>query len=209
MENIELTGVSAADAGQLRADEGQVAAAEKPSWEAILADPEYNKRMQAIVSARVKEAKQAQDTLQLLQPALELLRKTYGAEDDAQLAAAITAPRDLREQALQLQQTLPQFDLDAAMKEPAFARLTALGVDVEDAYFASHRQSIIDAAVQQAALKLSNAVRAGSMRPTENGSGGFGASLTRFDYSQASKQQREQLKKAIRTAAARGERIFP
>lgn len=209
MENMELTGVSAADAGQLRAMEGQDAAAEKPSWEAILADPEYNKRMQAIVSARVKEAKQAQDTLQLLQPALELLRKSYGAEDDAALAAAITEKRDLQEQAKRLQQTVPQFNLESALKEPVFARLTALGVDVEDAYFAANRRSILNGAVQQATLKLSNALRAGSMRPTENGSGGFGAGLTRFDYSQASAQQRQELKKAIRAAAARGEKLYP
>lgn len=209
MENEILTGVSAADAGQLRANEGQDAAAGKPSWDAILADPEYNKRLQAIVSARVREAKQAQTDLDTLKPALKLLHAHYGTEDIAALAAAITAPRDLERQAKALQERFPEFDLEAALKDPAFARLTGLGVPVEDAYFAGNRQAMVDAAVREASRKLSNAVRSGSLRPTENGSAGWGASLTRFDYSRASREQREQLKKAIRTAAAKGEKLYP
>lgn len=209
MENEHLTGVNAADAGQLRAGEGQAAAAEKPSWDAILADPEYNKRMQAIVSARVKEARQAQEDLSTLAPALKQLHAHYGTKDLAALTAAITAPRDLEEQGRRLKERLPEFDLQKALEEPVFKRLTGLGVSVEDAYFAGHRQAMVDAAVQEASQKLSNAVRAGAMRPAENGSAGWGASITGFDYSRASIEQRQALKKAIRTAAARGEKIYP
>lgn len=209
MENEHLTGVMAADAGQHRANEGQAAAAGKPSWEEILSDPEYNKRMQAIVSARVNEAKQAQEDMTLLAPALKQLHAHYGTKDLAALTAAITAPRDLEEQGRRLKERLPEFDLEQALQEPVFARLTGLGVSVEDAYFAGHRQAMVDAAVAEASRKLSNAVRAGAMRPAENGGAGWGASLTGFDYSRASRQQREELKKAIRAAAAKGEKLYP
>lgn len=204
MENIELTGVTAADAGQHRAEAAQVAAAEKPSWEAILADPEYNKRMQAIVSARVKEAKDAQSAMERLAPALQRLRTIFGVEDNEALVSVLGEAPDVRGQLATL-----DIDPDTVMDNPVFARLTALGVKAEDAYFAVNRQRCIDEAVKQAQAKLTSALRAGASRPRENGAGGFSGGLTRFDYSHASDRQRQELKKAIRAAAARGEKIYP
>lgn len=204
MENIELTGVTAADAGQQRAEDSQVAAAEKPSWEAILADPEYNRNVQAIVSARVKEAKQAQEQLERISPLLERLRAAFGAEDNAALTAILQESRDIRQELTKL-----EIDPEKALQNPLFTRLTALGVSAEDAYFASNRQQCIHEAVQQAEIKLTNAIRSGAMRPRENGDSGYRAGAVRFDYALASQQQRQELKKAIRAAAARGEKIYP
>lgn len=75
----------------------QVAAAQptegsaRPTWEQLMADPEYNSRMQQLVSARLKEAKQAQSAMLTLSPALDTLAKQYGVDpkDHDALAQAI------------------------------------------------------------------------------------------------------------------------
>ena len=66
----------------------QAAAAENPteektetparmSWDEIMADPEYNKQMQAVVQSRLKSAKGAEEALAKLTPALELLARKH------------------------------------------------------------------------------------------------------------------------------------
>ncbi|MGM9642340.1 MAG: hypothetical protein ACI3XI_03925 [Eubacteriales bacterium] len=67
----------------------QAAAAENPteekktdtparmSWDEIMADPEYNKQMQAVIRSRLKSAKNAEDQLSKITPALELLARKY------------------------------------------------------------------------------------------------------------------------------------
>ena len=72
----------------------QVAAAENPteektekteksarmSWDEIMADPEYNKQMQAVVQSRLKSAKGAEESLAKLTPALELLARKHNLD---------------------------------------------------------------------------------------------------------------------------------
>ena len=86
-------------------------------------------------------------------------------------------------------------------------------MSVEDAYRAVHRKEIEAAQsqviAQRTAQKISNAIQAGSRRPDENGTSGQSASVTTFDYSKASKAQRDALKQQIRAAAARGEKLYP
>lgn len=111
--------------------------------------------------------------------------------------------------------TFPNFDLRKELQNPAFARMTSpnVGVSVEDAYYAVHRREIQAAAMQvtaqKTAQKISNSIQAGQRRPAENGTSGQAASVTSFDYSKASKAEREALKQRIRAAAARGEKIYP
>lgn len=53
---------------------------EKParmSWDEIMADPEYNRQMQAVVQSRLKSAKGAEEALAKLTPALELLARKH------------------------------------------------------------------------------------------------------------------------------------
>ena len=50
------------------------------SWDEIMADPEYNKQMQAVVQSRLKNAKAAEDSLAKLTPALELLARRHGLD---------------------------------------------------------------------------------------------------------------------------------
>jgi hypothetical protein len=121
----------------------------------------------------------------------------------------------LEQQGEAMKKVFPNFDLRKELQNPVFARMTSpnVGVSVEDAYHAIHRREIMQAGMQvtaqQTAQKISNAIQAGSRRPDENGTSGQSASVTTFDYSKASREQREALKQQIRAAAARGEKLYP
>lgn len=237
------------------------------SWDEIMADPEYNKEMQAVVQARLRTAKNAEESLSKLAPALEVLARRHGLDaenldyeaiakaindDDAyyedmalekgvSIEAAKQMDQEKRDQARQqkqeamnleqqklhnhfrsleqqgeaLKKVFPNFDLRTELQNPVFARMTSpnVGVSVEDAYHAIHRKEIAAAQsqviAQRTAQNISNAIQAGSRRPDENGTSGQAASVTTFDYSKASKAQRDALKQQIRAAAARGEKLYP
>ena len=122
----------------------------------------------------------------------------------------------LEQQGEALKQVFPNFDLRTELQNPVFARMVAPGtgiMSVEDAYHAVHRKEIEAAQsqviAQRTAEKISNAIQAGSRRPDENGTSGQSPSVTTFDYSKASREQREALKKEIRASAARGEKLYP
>ena len=267
-----------AEAGQEKAPEQkpeQAATADNPteenktdipsrmSWDEIMADPEYNKQMQATVQARLRSARGAEETLGKLTPALELLARQHGLDpaniDYDALAQAVTndesfyedkalemgvpvetakkidqqerdTARQQREQERTLEQqkidsrfnqiyqqseemkkVFPNFDLKTELQNPAFARMMApdMPFTVEQAYYAVHYKDIQTAAMQvtaqKTAQKISNAIQAGSRRPDENGTSGQAPSVTTFDYRSMSPQQREALKKRIRS----GEKIYP
>ena len=253
----------------------QAAAAENPtednktepttrmSWDEIMADPEYNKQMQAVVQSRLRSAKGAEETLGKLTPALELLARKHGQDpakidydalvksinddeiyyEDKALEMGVSVEtarridqqerdtaRQQREQERTLEQqkfqqhiikleqqgeamkkVFPNFDLRTELQNPAFARMTSpnVGISVEDAYYAVHRNEIQTAAMQvtaqKTAQKISNAIQAGSRRPDENGTSGQAPSVTTFDYRSMSPEQRKALKARIRS----GEKIYP
>lgn len=120
--------------------------------------------------------------------------------------------RKLEQQGKAMREVFPNFDLQKELQNPAFARMTAPGVglmSVEDAYRAVHRKEIEAASAQVIAQKsiemASNAIQSGKSRPSENGTTGQAPSVATFDYSKASREQREALKKRIRS----GEKIRP
>ncbi|MBQ8393831.1 MAG: hypothetical protein IJX51_08735 [Clostridia bacterium] len=121
----------------------------------------------------------------------------------------------LEQQAEAMKKVFPNFDLRTELKNPAFARMTHpnVGISVEDAYYAVHRNEIQTAAMQvtaqKTAQKISNAIQSGSRRPDESGVSGQAPSVSTFNYRTASRDQREALKKRIRDAAARGEKLYP
>ena len=265
------------EAGQDKAQEQkpeQAAAADNPteekkaeanrkSWDELMADPEYNKQMQAVVQSRLRSAKGAEETLGKLAPALELLARQHGQDpaniDYDALAKAISnddsfyedkalemgvsvetarkidqQERDTARQQREQQRTLeqqkfqqhimkleqqgeemkkvfPNFDLRTELKNPTFARMTSpnVGISVQDAYYAVHRNEIQTAAMQvtaqKTAQKISNAIQSGSRRPDENGTSGQAPSVTTFDYRSMNPDQRAALKKRIRS----GEKIYP
>ena len=269
----------AATGGQTKAQEPkqeQAAAADNPteenktdatparmSWKDIMADPEYNREMQAVVQSRLRNAKGAEETLGKLTPALEVLARKHGQDpaniDYDALAKAISddesyyedkalemgvsvetakridqQERDTARQQREQQRTLeqqkfqqhimkmeqqgealkkvfPNFDLRTELQNPVFARMTSpnVGLSVEDAYYAVHRNEIQAAAMQvtaqKTAQKISNAIQSGSRRPNENGTSGQAPSVTTFDYRSMSPEQRKALKDRIRS----GEKIYP
>lgn len=121
----------------------------------------------------------------------------------------------LETQGQAMKEVFPDFDLRAEMENPTFVRLTSpgVGLSVEDAFYAVHRKELQTASMQVAAQKAAqmyaSAVQSGAMRPDETGSANQSPSQIQFDYRNATPQQREALKKQIREAAARGEKIYP
>ena len=237
------------------------------SWDEIMADPEYNKQMQATVQSRLRTAKGAEENLAKITPALELMARKYNLDpakmDYDALAKAISndesyyedkalemgvdietakkidqQERDTAREQRQQEQTLeqqriqqhivklqqqgeamkekfPGFDLQKELQNPAFLRMTSpnVGISVEDAYFAVHRNEIMAAGMQvtaqKTAQKISNAIQAGSRRPTEAGTSGQAPSVTTFDYSKASPEQRAAFKAHLRSEAAKGRKVYP
>ena len=249
-------------------DKTETSTPTRMSWEEIMADPEYNKQMQAVIRARLKTAGTAEEALAKMAPAMEVLIRKYGQDpanpdydalskaindddayyEDKALEMGVTVEtakridqqeRDtarqqkqeqvnleqqmlrthwarLEQQGEALKKVFPKFDLQTELQNPVFKRMLAPGqglMSVEDAYYAVHRKEI-DAArsqviAQQTTQQISNAIQAGSRRPDENGTSGQSASVTTFDYSKASKEQRESLKRQIYAAKARGEKLYP
>ena len=64
-------------------EEKQTGTPARMSWDEIMADPEYNKQMQATVQSRLRSAKGAEDALGKLTPALELLARKHGLDPAA------------------------------------------------------------------------------------------------------------------------------
>jgi hypothetical protein len=237
------------------------------TWEEIMKDPEYNKQMQAVVRSRLKSEKSAEEALNKMAPAIEVMARKYGLDaqnmDYEKLASAINdddayyedkalemgvsvetakkvdqmerdderqkalQQRTLQEQMIQnhfvkleqqaeaMKKTFPNFDLRAELQIPAFARMTSpnIGISVEDAYYAIHRNEIQAASgqiiAQKTAEKISNAIQSGSRRPNESGASSQAPSVTTFDYAKASREQREAFKRYLRAKMARGEKVYP
>lgn len=248
-------------------EETKTEAPNRMSWDEIMADPEYNKQMQAVVQSRLRSAKTAEDNLAKLTPAVELLARRYGLDPEKMDYDALTKAindddsyyeekalemgvsvetakkidrqerdaarekaaneRTLQEQRIQqhimkleregeaMKKVFPNFDLRTELQNPVFARMTSpnVGISVEDAYYAIHRNEIQTAAMRATAQKtaemISNSIQAGNRRPDESGVSSQAPSVTTFDYRNASREQREALKKQIRDAAARGEKLYP
>lgn len=200
------------------------------TWEEILKDPEYNAQIQKIIRARVKEEGRHKAILETLEPALRQLAKQHGMDpehmDHAALAQAITGQdmsrqqfeghiRKLQQQEQDFRAIVPGFDLRQELKNPVFLRLTSpgVGLSVEDAFYAVHRKAMQEqsmrSAARQATQMIANAIASGSHRPEESGTAAQAPSVSRFDYRNATPEQRKQLKDAIRRAAAEGRKIYP
>lgn len=117
----------------------------------------------------------------------------------------------LAQQAEQVKQLYPDFDLLTEMQNPTFARLTApnSGIDVRTAYEAVHRDELRGAemqfAAQKSAERVANAVRSNSARPVENGlSGQQGASVVKTDPRTFTTADRREIRDRVR----RGEKII-
>ena len=61
-------------------EEPKADAPTRMSWDDIMKDPEYNKQMQAVVQSRLRSAKGAEESLQKMAPAIEVLARKYGLD---------------------------------------------------------------------------------------------------------------------------------
>ena len=110
---------------------------------------------------------------------------------------------DLYSQAEKLKERFPGFDLDAEMQNRDFVYMTqpGSGLSVEDAYFAVHRQELMESVKQSALRAQAATIASGQQRPNETGTKKAGtAPAARTNMS---KEHREELKERFR----RGERI--
>lgn len=269
-ETVSDNTQQASEQGAAAATHTEETTTEKPtrmSWDEIMKDPEYNKQMQSVVQSRLRTAKDAEENLAKLTPAIELLARRYNLDpakmdydaltkaindDDSyyeekalEMGVSVETAKKIdrqerdnarekaenertlqeekfRQHIIKLEQQgeamkriFPNFDLRTELNNPVFARMTSpnVGISVEDAYYAVHRNEIQTAAMQvtaqKTAQKISNAIQSGSRRPDELGTSSQAPSATTFDYRNADRNQREALKKRIRDAAARGEKLYP
>ena len=100
----------------------------------------------------------------------------------------------------------PGFDLDAALHDPRFLRLTApgVGVPVADAWYALHRDEYAEDLRRESMERAAAAVAAGRLRPREGGRTS-GGELMGSDPRHMSRAQRAELKERIK----RGEKVYP
>ena len=121
----------------------------------------------------------------------------------------------LERQSEAMKKVFPKFDLRTELQNPAFARMTSpnVGISVEDAYYAVHRNEIQTAAMQvtaqKTAEKISNAIQSGSRRPDESGISSQAPSVSTFNYRNASPEQRAAFKADLRRKWANGEKVYP
>ena len=100
----------------------------------------------------------------------------------------------------------PGFDLDSALRDPAFVRLTApdVGVPVADAWYALHRREYAETLRRESLEQAAAAVASGSLRPREGGRAS-GGELLGTDPRRMTAAQRAELRDRIK----RGERVYP
>ena len=195
----QTPGEEAAAAGQSKA------AAERLTWQQIMADPEYRacyeKAVQAIVQRRLKNRGDAEAQLR----ELSLAAAEKSREDMQRVFSHLDS---LLEQAQQLMAEQPDFELMAALEDERLLRLTAphSGVSLSDAYYALHREEIGKRAARESLEKLSRSILSGAARPRESLSGPAGYAPGPASMSKA---ERELLKKRIYAAGVMGEKIYP
>ena len=183
----------------------RASAPERRSWAEVRADykAEFDAEVQSIVQKRLRAAQ-------------EKLRAFAAREESERIGAALRREkaiahfRALCEQAGELAERLPDFDLMRELQNDAFAEITRPGssVTLEQAFYALHpelRARESEEAARRAAEAVSAAVRSGAARPRENGA--QSASLGAPSHRSMSRGQREELKRRIYAAGALGDHL--
>ena len=159
--------------------------------------------------------------LQKGEPVEKVMAEDQQERDTERQQRTIQQERNLQhfnklvQQGEEMKKVFPNFDLRTELQNEAFLRMTApdVGISVEDAYYAVHRNEIqaasMQVAAQKTAQKISNDIQAGRRRPTENGTSGHAPSVITFDYSKASPEQRAAFKQYLRSEAAQGRKVYP
>ena len=141
----------------------------------------------------------------------EEARAARAQEDSAEQQRIQDHIRSLETQAEAVKAKFPDFDLRTELRNPVFARMTSPsgGVPVEAAYFALHHQELqaksMSVAAEMTRESLSKSIQAGARRPDEAGTSAQAPSVATFNMKNASKAQRDELRRRVMA----GEKIYP
>ncbi|WP_458397422.1 hypothetical protein [Anaerotignum sp.] len=101
-----------------------------------------------------------------------------------------------------LKGTFPNLDLIEEFKNPQFVRLLDAGVDVKSAYQSVHFDELMGGAMQYTAQQAQKAaldgVKAGSLRPNENGTKGSNGANQKIDVTKLTREERRALAERAR-----------
>lgn len=102
-----------------------------------------------------------------------------------------------QQQAEQVKQAYPNFDLRTELQNPTFQRLLSNGVNMQSAYVAMHEAEILQGAMNYTAQEVrkatANDIAARGSRPRENASSSQAAATIHTDVSKLTRAEREEL----------------
>ena len=171
-------------------------------------DEAYYEELAQQRGVSVKTARELDKMESDLRRANDQNAKLQAAQQEAarqQRAAQIRAQWDA--QAAQLKAQYPDFDLGEVLANEQVGVLMRRGVSLPDAYRAAYFNHIMEQATARTAQTVEQGVTARiqqrAARPGENGTRPGGAVTTKFDISNTTRRQREELERRAR----RGEKI--
>jgi hypothetical protein len=111
--------------------------------------------------------------------------------------AAEAQVRIWQEQAEQVKQAFPDFDLATELQNETFQKILQSGVNMQSAYVAAHEAEILQGAMQYTAAEVrkatANDIAARGTRPRENASSSQAAATLKTDVSKLTRADREAL----------------
>ena len=171
-------------------------------------DDAYYEELAQQRGVSVKTARELDKMESDLRRANDQNAKLQAAQQEAarqRRAAQIRAQWDA--QAVQLKAQYPDFDLGEVLANEQVGELMRRGVSLPDAYRAAYFNHIMEQATARTAQTVEQGVTARiqqrAARPGENGTRPGGAVTTKFDISNTTRRQREELERRAR----RGEKI--
>lgn len=171
-------------------------------------DDAYYEELAQQRGVSVKTARELDKMESDLRRANDRNAKLQAAQQEAarqQRAAQIRAQWDA--EAAQLKAQYPDFDLGEVLANEQVGELMRRGVSLPDAYRAAYFNHIMEQATARTAQTVEQGVTARiqqrAARPGENGTRPGGAVTTKFDISNTTRRQREELERRAR----RGEKI--
>ena len=171
-------------------------------------DEAYYEELAQQRGVSVKTARELDKMESDLRRANDQNAKLQAAQQEAarqQRAAQIRAQWDA--EAAQLKAQYPDFDLGEVLANEQVGELMRRGVSLPDAYRAAYFNHIMEQATARTAQTVEQGVTARiqqrAARPGENGTRPGGAVTTKFDISNTTRRQREELERRAR----RGEKI--
>ena len=111
------------------------------------------------------------------------------------------------QQAEETKKVYPSFDIQTEMDNPQFLALLRSNIDVRTAYEVTHKDEIIQGAMQFTAQtvesKLAKKIASNGARPAENGMSSQSAAVVKSDVTQLSRKDRDEIRRRV----ANGEKI--